>query len=386
MSDGNGLCLRVMPNGGKYWQWEDRRPVTKTKNVASYGTYPDVSIQRAREKHAEARKLLKDKIDPNEHKAALEAAGRERAANSVEVVALEFLDKKARERTAETNRRTRAWFTHYVFPAIGHKPITAVEAPDILAMLRKIADKGILDTAHRVRGELSAMFRFAIATGRTKSDPAAPLIGALPPAKGKHFAAITDPVQVGQLLRAIWGYDGSPLTTAALKILPMVFTRPGELRAAHWADIDLDAAEWRYYILKTDTHHIVPLATQVVEVLRELQPLTGRGAFVFPGARGRDRPMSENTINAALRRLGYDSDTMTAHGFRSTARTILDEVLGVRPDYLEHQLAHEVRDPNGRSYNRTAHLKERQKMMQAWADYLDTLRIGGNVIPLRRAA
>jgi len=238
--------------------------------------------------------------------------------------------------------------------------------------------------APRARMVASQIFRYAIATGRAARNPAVDLLGALQQPEKTHFASLTEPSDVAPLLRALWGYQGSPVVNAALKLAPLLFVRPGELRRARWADIDLDAGEWRYTASKTGTPHIVPLASQAVDILRDLHPLTGRGEYVFPGVRGRDRSMSENTVNAAMRRMGFDGDTMTGHGFRAMARTILDEVLGFRPDFIEHQLAHAVRDPNGRAYNRTAHLPERRKMMQAWADYLDTLRAGSNVIPIKQ--
>ena len=218
------------------------------------------------------------------------------------------------------------------------------------------------------------VFRYAIRTGKAKSNPAADLKGALLVPESTHFASVTDPAKIGPLLRALWGYDGSLTVIAALKLAPLLFVRPGELRSARWADIDLEAGEWRFVTSKTETPHVVPLATQAVEILQDLKPLTGRGDYVFPSERGRDRFMSNNTINAAMRRIGYGTNDMTAHGFRAMERTVLDEVLGFRPDFIEHQLAHQVRDPNGRAYNRTAHLAERKKMMQAWADYLDGLR------------
>lgn len=220
------------------------------------------------------------------------------------------------------------------------------------------------------------MFRYAIVTGRAERNPAAALIGALEQPKEGHFASLTEPQQVGPMLRALHAYVGTPATMAALKLAPLVFVRPGELRRARWSEIDLVAGEWRFTASKTGAPHIVPLATQAVKILEELKPLTGRGTYAFPGIRDRDRPMSENTVTAALRRMGFDGDTMTGHGFRAMARTILDEVLGFRPDFIEHQLAHSVRDPLGRAYNRATHLPERRKMMQAWADYLDRLREG----------
>src|SRR5690606_17367959 len=259
-------------------------------------------------------------------------------------------------------------------------------AQALLAALRRIEGAGTIETAHRARSLAGRVFRFAMITGRASHNPAGDLVGALQQAKTRHLASITDPSRIGELLRAIHGYTGSPVTQAALRLAPLTFVRPGELRKARWADIDLEAGEWRFVASKTGTQHIVPLATQAVEVLRELEPLTGRGEFVFPGLRDRSRPMSENTVNAALRRLGYDSDTMTGHGFRAMARTILDEVLGFRPDFIEHQLAHAVRDPNGRAYNRTAHLSERHRMMQAWADWLEQQKRGVAEPTLRDAA
>lgn len=244
----------------------------------------------------------------------------------------------------------------------------------MLVALRKLEARGTIETAHRARVLASQVFRYAIAAGKAQRDPAADRRGALIQPDAGHFASLTNPADVDPMLRAIHGYEGTPVVAAALKLAPLVFVRPGELRRARWADIDLEGAEWRFVARKTKQPHIVPLASQAVEVLRTLEPLTGRGEHVFPGLRGRCRPMSEAAINAALRRMGFTGDTMTGHGFRAMARTILDEVLGFRPDFIEHQLAHAVRDPNGRAYNRTSHLVERRKMMQAWANYLDALR------------
>jgi integrase len=254
-----------------------------------------------------------------------------------------------------------------------------------LAALRKLEQRGVVETAHRARSHAGRVFRYALATGRAERNPAEDLAGALEQPRTKHFASLTDPEQIGELLRALHSYQGSPVTQAALRLAPLLFVRPGELRAAKWADIDLDAGEWRYVTSKTKTPHIVPLSDQAVQVLAELQPLTRRSEYVFPGVRSASRPMSENTINAALRNLGFDGTTIVGHGFRAMARTVLDEVLGFRPDYIEHQLAHAVRDPLGRAYNRATHLPERRKMMQAWSDYLDTLRENGRkVVPLRK--
>jgi integrase len=245
-------------------------------------------------------------------------------------------------------------------------------------VIRRIENRGALETAHRARTNCGQVLRYAVATGRCERDPSGDLRGALPPAKGKHFAATTEPSKLAGILRAMDGYRGDLTVRCALRLAPLLFVRPGELRMAEWKDVDLDAAEWRYTVTKTDVPHIVPLCRQAVRILRELHPLTGDGQFLFPGARTNKRPMSDNAVLAAMRRMGIGKEEMTGHGFRAVARTILDEVLGFRPDFIEHQLAHAVRDPLGRAYNRTAHLPERRKMMQKWADYLDRLKAGGS--------
>jgi len=386
LRDGRGLYLLIQPNGGRWWRWDYRRPVTGRRNTLSLGTYPEVSLADARERHAQARKLLAAGVDPGENRKAAKTARAESAANSFTAIAGELLAMRANKLASGTASRERRLLDKDLSPYIGSKPIADVSAPELLAALRKIESRGAIETAHRARALAGQVFRYAIATGRAERNPATDLIGALTPPDETHFASVTDPAEVAPLLRALWSYPGTPAVAAALKLAPMVFVRPGELRRARWADIDLDAAEWRFRASKTGTPHIVPLATQAVTVLRDLHPLTGRGEFVFPSARGRGRPMSEAAVLAALRRMGFAGDTMTGHGFRAMARTILDEVLGFRPDYIEHQLAHAVRDPLGRAYNRTQHLNERRKMMQAWADYLDGLRAGATVIPFKARA
>jgi len=386
LRDGGGLYLLVRPDGARWWRWDYRRPVTGKRNTLSLGVYPDVGLAEARQRHAEARKRLAAGVDPGEQRKAEKAATAERKANTFGAVAREWWAKREKEIVAGTAKRENRLLETYLLPYIGQLPIADITAPALLAALRKPESSGKVETAHRARSLAGQVFRYAVATGRAERNPAADLIGALATPKGEHFASVTEPDQMGPLLRALYGYGGTPAVAAALKLAPLVFVRPGELRQARWADIDLDAAEWRYTASKTGTPHVVPLATQAVEILRELHLLTGRGEYVFPSARGKGRPMSDAAINAAMRRMGIDADTMTGHGFRAMARTVLDEVLGFRPDYIEHQLAHAVRDPNGRAYNRTAHLPERRKMMQGWADYLDTLRTGGNVVPLRKAS
>jgi len=378
--DERGLYLEVTPSGGKWWRFRYR--FGGKAKLLSMGTYPDVGLAKARERRDEARKLLADGIDPSQQRKATKAAGTERAANSFEVVAREWYGKMSPTWNTAHGVRIIRRLERDVFPWIGARPVAEVTAPELLGVLRRIEQRGALETAHRALQNCGQVFRYAIATGRAERDPSGDLRGALPPVKGTHFAAVTDPAKVGHLLRTLDGYQGTFTVQCALKLAPLVFVRPGELRAAQWADIDLDAAEWRFHVTKTDTGHIVPLARQAVDILRELHALTGRGRYVFPGARSRERPMSENAILAALRRLEIGKDEMSGHGFRAMARTILDEVLGVRPDLIEHQLAHAVRDPNGRAYNRTAHLPARRDMMQQWADWLDKQKTGADVIQL----
>lgn len=376
MYDGGGLHLLVQTDGARWWRLDYRRPVTAKRNTVSLGIYPAVSLADARVRRADARKLLAAGIDPGEQRKAGKAAALRNAENSFSAVADELLLQRAGKLAKGTAVRERRLLDKDLAPYIGHVPVAGVTAPELLAALRKIEGRGAVETAHRARVLAGQVFRYAIATGRGDRNPAADLLGALTQPQRGHFASVTEPEQVAPLLRAMHGYMGTPIAVAALKLAPLLFVRPGELRRARWEEIDLDAREWRFTASKTETPHIVPLASQAVEILRELRPLTGRGDYVFPSVRGKDRPMSENTITAALRRMGFDGDTMTGHGFRAMARTILDEVLGFRPDYIEHQLAHAVRDPNGRAYNRTAHLPERRNMMQKWADYLDALRQG----------
>ncbi len=374
MFDGGGLYLEVAPSGGKWWRLKYRFG-GKEKRI-SLGVYPDVSLKEARRRRAEARQLLAREIDPSEHRKALKASRTERSANSFESVAREWFIKHSPNWAASYSGRMLSRLERDVFPWMGGKPIAAITAPELLTVVRRIEQRGTLEIAHRTLRTCGQVFRYAVATGRAQRDPSGDLRGALAPVKRTHLAAVTEPKQVGPLLRVLDGYQGTLVVRCALRLAPLVFVRPGELRHAQWSDIDLEAAEWRFTVTKTDTPHIVPLSRQAVEILRELHPLTGHGRYVFPSARtpGGDRPMSNNAILAALRSMGIGKEEMTGHGFRAMARTILDEVLGFRPDFIEHQLAHAVRDPNGRAYNRTSYLPERTKMMQAWADYLDQLK------------
>lgn len=383
MQDEKGMYLLVHPNGGKYFRY-DYRFDGKRKTLA-LGTYPVTSLKEARDKRDTAKKQIDGGIDPNENKKAVKSSKAESAANSFEIIAREWGSKKVNN-WDDKNNRSKRMLERNIFPWLGSKPIIDILPKDILACLRRVEDRGTIETAHRSLQICGQVFRYAVATGRADRDITPDLRGALPPAKGEHFASITEPKQAAELLRAIDSYQGSLSAVCALKLAPLVFVRPGELRAAEWRHIDLEAKEWRYFVSKTEVQHIVPLSSQAVAILEELHPLTGHGRFVFSSERTPrgDRCMSENTLNAALKRLGYGKDVMTAHGFRAMARTILDEVLGVRVDFIEHQLAHAVKDPNGRAYNRTAHLPERHKMMQSWADYLDSLKNGAQVIPFKK--
>lgn len=378
--DGGGLYLEVSPTGGKWWRIKYRFD-GKEKRL-SLGVYPEVSLKEVRERMIAARKLLANGIDPSENRKATKSARANLVANSFEVVAREWFNKYSVNWARDHSKRIIRRLERDIFPWIGSRPISLINAQELLTVVRRIEERGALETAHRALSNCGQVFRYAVATGRATRDPCVDLRGALPPAKGEHFAATTDPVRVAEILRAMDGYLGTPTVRCALRLAPMLFVRPGELRKALWTDINLAANEWRFTVTKTNTPHIVPLSNQAVEILHELHPLTGQGRFVFPGARSNVRPMSDNAILAAMRRMSIGKDEMSGHGFRAVARTILDEVLGVRPDFIEHQLAHAVRDPNGRAYNRTAHLPERRKMMQQWADYLDKLKAGSDVIPL----
>ena len=381
--DERGLYLEVSPAGGKWWRLKYR--IAGKEKRLSLGVYPDVTLKEARDRRDAARKLLAEGVDPSEHRKATKSASVDRAANSFEVITREWLGKFSSEWAVSHKDRIVRLFERDIFPTIGGRPISELTAPELLTALRRIEGRGALDTAHRARGICGQVFRYAVATGRCERDLSTDLRGALPPVKGKHFAATTDPSKLAGILRAMDGYEGDLTVRCALRLAPLVFVRPGELRMAEWKDIDLGAAEWRYTVTKTDVPHIVPLCRQAVKILRELHTLTGDGQFLFPGARTNKRPMSDNAVLAAMRRMGIGKEEMTGHGFRAVARTILDEVLGFRPDFIEHQLAHAVRDPNGRAYNRTAHLPERRKMMQKWADYLDKLKSGAEVVEINQA-
>jgi integrase len=391
--DGGGLYLEVAPSGGKWWRLKYRHD-GKEKRL-SLGTYPDTSLKDARDRRDQARRDLAAGIDPGAKRKAEKATRTELAANTFEAVAREWHQAVHCAAVTESHAaRTLLRLEQDAFPWIGATPIAEVTAPKLLEALRKVEARGAIETAHRVRQACGQVFRYGIATGRCERDPAADLRDALQPVIVKHHAAITDPRKVGELLRAFDDYQGLPTTRAALKLAPLVFLRPGELRQAEWSEFDLDAAVWTVPAARmkrtkqqkvSGAPHLVPLSRQAVAVLRELEPLTGRGRYVFPSPRGGSRPMSDNAVLSALRRMGFAKDEMSGHGFRAMARTLMAERLGVPESVVEAQLAHAVRDSLGRAYNRTEFVEQRRSMMQQWADYLDTLRQGAQVLPFKTA-
>jgi integrase len=375
------MYLLVKPEGGKLWRLDYRRPGTKKRNTLSLGAFPDVSLRKARERRDEARRLLADRIDPGDKRKSEQAAG----AKTFEAIGREWFAKHSPHWAPGHSSKIIRRLELDVFPWIGGKPIASITAPEVLAILRRVESRGAVETAYRAKTNIGQVMRYAIATGRANLDPTPSLRGALAPSPERHHATITDPDRIGELLRAIDAYAGDYTTRAALLLAPLVFVRPGELRHAEWTEMDLDAGEWRIPAdkMKMRAPHIVPLASQAVAILRDLQPLTGSGRYVFPGARSRTRVMSENTVNAALRRMGFEKGTMTGHGFRSMASTLLNEQ-GWHRDAIERQLAHAERDAVRAAYNYAEHLPERRKMMQAWADYLDGLRAAPSKIVLFR--
>ncbi|OPY67859.1 MAG: putative prophage CPS-53 integrase [Syntrophorhabdus sp. PtaU1.Bin050] len=381
--DGKGLFLLITPQGSKLWRFKYR--YEGKEKLLSLGTYPEVSLSDARQRRDEARKQLAHGVDPGATRRAMKQAKAEET-ETFEVIAREWHTKFTPTWTTGHAHTIMSRLERDLFPWVGARPINDIKAPELLAVLRRVESRGALESAHRIRTIAGQVFRYAVATGRAERDPSGDLKGALPQPGEKHHAAIIDPKEVAPLLRAIDGYQGSFVVKCALRLAPLFFVRPGELRNAEWVEIDLDEAVWNIpaHKMKMKQPHIVPLSAQAVEILTELKQLTGKSKYAFPSGRSFARPMSNNAILAALRRMGYDKDTMTGHGFRAMARTILDEVLQVRPDFIEHQLAHAVRDPNGRAYNRTAHLDKRREMMQLWADYLDGLKEGAQVIPLKK--
>ncbi|WP_444937248.1 tyrosine-type recombinase/integrase [Microbulbifer sp. JMSA004] len=373
-SDSKGLYLEIKPNGTKRWIFRFR--LHEKRCDLALGVYPSVSLAKAREAAREAKEYVAQGIDPRDVKRVRRESNLEANRNSFAAVSDEWFAAKMAHLSNSSKDRATLALERDLKPYLGKRPISEIAPPEVLRCLRRIESRGTLETAHRVKRVASQVFRFAVATGRADRDPTTDLTGALTPTKKKHLAAITDPAEVGRLLTAINEYQGTPVVRAALKLSPLLFCRPGELRKLEWTEINWEAKQIELpgEKMKMGQPHIIPLAEQALALLQELEPLTGRGKYIFPSARGQSRPLSDNGVRTALRSLGYDNETMTAHGFRAMARTLLDEVLGFRVDYIEHQLAHEVKDTLGRAYNRTKHLEQRAAMMQKWADYLDNLR------------
>ena len=381
IADEKGLSLLVNPNGSKWWRFRYR--VDGREKMLSLGIYPDVSLKKARERRDAQRTLVAESVDPSKKRQADKAA----LANTFEGVAREWFAKHSKNWAETHSSKIISRLERDVFPWLGSLPIAKISAPELLTCLRRVESRGTVDTAHRVHQNCGAIFRYAVATGRAERDPSGDLRGAIPPVQGGHFASITDPAKIGGLLRAIDGYDGSSVVRSALQLAPLVFVRPGELRRAEWTEFKLDEREWRIPSerMKMREQHIVPLSQQAIAVLQELKPITGKGRFVFPSSWGSLRPLSDNALNAALRRMGYEQGTMTTHGFRSMASTLLNEQ-GWNRDAIERQLAHADRDEIRAAYNYAEHLPERRRMMQHWANYLDGLRAGANVTSIRRTA
>lgn len=375
--DGGGLFILITPTGSKLWRL--KYLFRGREKLLSLGAYPEILLSDARQKREEAKKLITQGIDPGEAKKEKQTIRRQ---ETFEVVAREWMQRFSAQWAPATAKKILARLEKNVFPILGETPIAEISVPEMLAMLRRIEERGVPYTAHRMKETCSQVFRYAVSSGKAERDPTSDLKGALTPLKTTHRAATTEPKEFAPLLRMISDYHGFPVVRSALQLLPLLFVRPGELRGMRWEDLDMGKSEWSYLVNKTKTPHIVPLSKQAMAILEELHPLTGPSGYVFPSPRSKTRPISDMTLNAAMRRMGIDTRTeLTSHGFRAIARTILDEVLGFRPDLIEHQLAHSVRDPLGRAYNRTAHLPERRKMMQTWADYLDALKSGAKVIP-----
>ncbi|MBI5520458.1 MAG: tyrosine-type recombinase/integrase [Desulfovibrio sp.] len=383
LKDERGLYLEIPPKGSK--RWRIRYWIKGHENRLSLGLYPEISLKEARELRDEARKLIAKGIDPSAARKG-EAAEQQADAETFQLISEEWHQKFRHTWTDNTALTIISRLQKDIFPYIGARPIREITPPELLAVIRRIESRGAVETARRDLQKCGEIFRYALATGRAERDIAADLRGAIAPPKKRHFASIHEPKKIGELLRAIDGYQGSLVTRCALKLAPLTFVRPGELRHAEWSEINFEGGEWRIpgARMKMKEKHIVPLSRQALEVLQELQPLTGGGRYIFPGARSADRPMSENAVLAALRRMGYEKGEMTGHGFRSMASTILHEQ-GWPSDVVERQLAHGDRNKVRAAYNFAQHLPERRKIMQAWADYLDSLREGGKVVPLFRA-
>lgn len=383
--DGGGLYIEVSPSGGKLWRLKYR--YAGKERLLSLGKYPTVTLADARGKREAAKKLLSDGFDPGAVKQQEKTRKILLAANSFEVVAREWFESYLTTKSEGYKNKVVRLLERDAFPYIGSRPIAELTAPEILAVVKRVESRGLRETAHRLLQTSGQVIRHAIRDGRAQNDPTVALRGALTPVQSKHMAAPTEePVKVGAILRMLDAFVGGMVVWSALRLLPLLFCRPGELRKMRWEQLDLDRAEWRYTVSKTKTAHLVPLPKQAIAILKELKPVTGHliGGWVFPGGRSQMSPMSDAAINAAYRRLGINTqEELTGHGWRAVARTMLHERLNFAPEVIEHQLAHAVPDKLGNAYNRTKFLDERRRMMQDWADYLDKLKKGAEVLPLR---
>lgn len=385
LRDGNGLYLLLRPDGARWWRYDYRRPVTGKRNTLSFGTYPEVSLADAREKLAEARRLLAAKIDPGEQRKAVKAAGEAAAANSFEVVAREWFAKQQKEWGTQYADKIIRRLQSDIFPWIGSSPIAAITAPELLKHLERIEQRGAIETAHRALQTCGAIFRYAVRTGRAEGDPTGALKGALTPWRSMPFAAATTPEEATTVLRKIDISTSRPVVRSALRLAPLLFARPGELVRMRWAELDFDAGQWRYFVTKTKRIHIAALSTQAIEILRDLHPLTGRGEFVFPGGRDPRKHMSGNAILVAARRCGIEKEESTIHGFRHMASTLLNEMGHWNPDAIESSLTHKMPGVRG-IYNQAQYLEERRKMMQAWGDYILALKLENQTHTSKKAA
>lgn len=392
-ADSGGLYLEVSPAGSRRWFWKYRKDGKEGR--MALGSHPDVSLRAARLARDAAKLQKSDGRDPVQARKVEKLKASNPTGDTFRTVALEWYDRQAPQWSPAHATRSMRQLERDLFPWLGERKLKEVEPVELLATLRKVEERGAVETADRGLMLCRQIWRYGVATGRVDRDIAADLKGALSPYRGKHFAAITDPVKLGELLRALAAYRGGPVVRAALQLAPLLFQRPGELRGAAWAEIDLDAAMWTVPAARmkrgkdgkeNGDPHLVPLSRQAAEILRSLHPLTGHGALVFPGERSHDRPISENSVRTALITLGYTPELQTWHGFRATARTMLAERLDCDPLVIEAQLAHAVKDANGRAYNRTQYMQQRAAMMQQWADYLDKLRKGADVIELPQRA
>ncbi len=383
LSDERGMFLQVTPKGQKYWRLKYR--YAGKEKLMALGVYPETSLKEARELRDNARALIRQNIDPVAERQAQKAHREFEGKNSFSAIAMYWFEKEQPHWSESHAKRVKRAIEKDLIPTLGNKGIATITPPELLQTLRKIESRGAIETAHRAKQIAGKIFRYGVATGLCERDISHDISDALAKPIKSHLAAITDPKEVGKLLVAIDSYQGTPVVRAALQISPILLSRPGEIRHMEWSEINWEEQRWEIPAskMKLKQPHVVPLPQQALEILETLRPLTGHGRYVFPSARSSTRPLSDNATRTALRTLGFDNETMTPHGFRAMGRTILDEVLGYRIDWIEHQLAHAVKDTNGRAYNRTSHLPQRAEMLQHWADYLDELRantLSNNVV------